>query len=589
MKTTVKIRRSIRAISPVISVLLMIAIAVAAALVAYAWIMGYMGSTTNKVGKAILIQSMGLNPGNEDYLRVYVQNVGQSTVEFDPTSCVYINDVRGTLSDFGTDGINVNPLPEGQTATIEVDLSALGISSDYIKVKVVTKGGTFSETKDTVTVSGLPSAYTLTLTTTPDDGSGGSVAQDPSPPYAPGTTVQLTANPEAGWSFSSWGGDLSGSTNPENILMNGDKTVTATFTQDEYSIIVTVDPSSAAGSVDADISPPYHYNDVVTLTPHANSGYTFDHWSGDGAAGTGDEWVVTVTDNMDVTAHFTVVRLPIYVSTANQVHDIPNVGSHSSFVDMQNDGAYDTLTETNVAGTASWTTPDSVNSKCGDESSHRATSAIDGNYGTYWRHDHEDAHWIVFDMGQSVTVTQVRIYQDNDNDHRWPSESGHYVDVYVSDSPTSWGSVDLDNWDANNGGGWQTSGTFSATGRYVILQMNSGHDEDHARMYEFQAYVAPPENYQLGLEVQFAGVTDYSYYTQLEIKTGTLATENLAVDYWDGASWQPLTIALTANTVNTFTVSLSGPTFDLRFIDTTRTGDTTPSTWQIDYVRLVAP
>lgn len=299
MKTRGKIRRSIKAVSPVISVLLMIAIAVAASLIAYAWIMGYIGGTTTKAGKAILIQSMATNPNNKDYLRVYVQNVGQGTVEFDPASCVYINDVRGTLTAFG---ININPLPVGQTATIEVDLSALGISTDFIKVKVVTKDGTFTETSNTVSVSGLPSGYTLTLIFNPAQGT---VGADPAPPYAPDTTVQLTATPQPGWSFYGWSGALTGSNNPENILMNGDKTVTATFTQNQYSIGVTVDPS-AGGYVTPDTSgQTYHYNDVVTLTPHANSGYAFDHWSGDGAAGTGNDWVVTVTGNMAATAHFT--------------------------------------------------------------------------------------------------------------------------------------------------------------------------------------------------------------------------------------------------------------------------------------------
>jgi hypothetical protein len=109
-----------------------------------------------------------------------------------------------------------------------------------------------------------------------------------------------------------------------------------------------------------------------------------------------------------------------------------------------------------------------------------------------------------------------------------------------------------------------------------------------ARVHEVDILSVSPPNYQLDLEVQFSGVTDYSYYTQLEIKTGVFSGENLEVYYWSG-SWQLLTNSLTASTTNTFTVSLSGPTFDLRFYDTTRTGDTNPDTWQIDYVRLVAP
>ena len=73
-----KLRKNIKAISPVLSTLLMIAVAVAASLVTYAWVMGYLNFTTSKVGKSILIQSIASvnvtnTPGQID-LVVYVQD-----------------------------------------------------------------------------------------------------------------------------------------------------------------------------------------------------------------------------------------------------------------------------------------------------------------------------------------------------------------------------------------------------------------------------------------------------------------------------------------------------------------------------------
>ena len=70
-----KFRRNTRAISPVIATLLMIAIAVVASLVTYAWVMGYMNFTTEKTGKAIQIQSVSYAPASHIFT-VYVQNVG---------------------------------------------------------------------------------------------------------------------------------------------------------------------------------------------------------------------------------------------------------------------------------------------------------------------------------------------------------------------------------------------------------------------------------------------------------------------------------------------------------------------------------
>ena len=91
VRNTTKFKRSIKAISPVIATLLMIAIAVVASLVVYAWVTGYIGGTTSTAGKAIQIQSASRN-SDTGVLTVYVQNVGQGPVEFKSGESVYVND-----------------------------------------------------------------------------------------------------------------------------------------------------------------------------------------------------------------------------------------------------------------------------------------------------------------------------------------------------------------------------------------------------------------------------------------------------------------------------------------------------------------
>jgi hypothetical protein len=60
----------------------------------------------------------------------------------------------------------------------------------------------------------------------------GLVARNPDlPTYTYGTNVTLTATAQLGWVFSSWGGDLTGSASPATLTVDGDKVVTATFTQ----------------------------------------------------------------------------------------------------------------------------------------------------------------------------------------------------------------------------------------------------------------------------------------------------------------------------------------------------------------------
>lgn len=54
------------------------------------------------------------------------------------------------------------------------------------------------------------------------------------PPYGvydPGTVVTLTATPSTNYLFEYWGGDLSGSVNPETIVMDENKEVSAVFSQ----------------------------------------------------------------------------------------------------------------------------------------------------------------------------------------------------------------------------------------------------------------------------------------------------------------------------------------------------------------------
>ena len=52
--------------------------------------------------------------------------------------------------------------------------------------------------------------------------------------YPRGTIVELFAIPDSGWVFSHWSGNLWGSQNPDSIVMDADKEVTANFVPDTY-------------------------------------------------------------------------------------------------------------------------------------------------------------------------------------------------------------------------------------------------------------------------------------------------------------------------------------------------------------------
>ena len=68
--------------------------------------------------------------------------------------------------------------------------------------------------------------YTLSVNT---EGNG-TVTKNPDQAlYAYNDVVKLTANPDPGWFFSQWSGNLTGNANPDTITIYGNTTVTASF------------------------------------------------------------------------------------------------------------------------------------------------------------------------------------------------------------------------------------------------------------------------------------------------------------------------------------------------------------------------
>ncbi|MEW6029461.1 MAG: InlB B-repeat-containing protein [Chloroflexota bacterium] len=154
--------------------------------------------------------------------------------------------------------------------------------------------------------------YTLTVNTV----GNGTVTRDPDQAiYHYGDVVQLTATPAIGWLFSAWSGSLTSTANPVNITIDANETVTATFTQIEYTLTVntvgngtvTRDPDQAT----------YHYGDVVQLTAAPAAGSSFSGWSGD-LTGSANPVNITIDGNKSVTATFTNIG---YTLTVNIVGD----------------------------------------------------------------------------------------------------------------------------------------------------------------------------------------------------------------------------------------------------------------------------
>lgn len=144
--------------------------------------------------------------------------------------------------------------------------------------------------------------YTLSVSV---PGGGGTVTQNPpGPNYPSGTTVTLTAVPNAGKKFVQWGGDASGTNPSTQVTMTGNKAVTATFDDDGEPLTITIAPSGGGTVTKSPNQNFYLPGTVVTLTAAPTAGWTFVNWSGD-ASGTNLTTTVTIgADGADVTATF---------------------------------------------------------------------------------------------------------------------------------------------------------------------------------------------------------------------------------------------------------------------------------------------
>jgi uncharacterized repeat protein (TIGR02543 family) len=178
----------------------------------------------------------------------------------------------------------------------------------------------------------------ITYTLTANNDSHGTVTLNPTGgTYASGTTVTLTPVPSQAYLFMSWSGTNSGDIidtgGVYTLVMNGDKTVQANFSQITYTLTadndghgtVTLSPSGGT----------YASGTSVILIPVANTGYQFSAWSGTNSGDilySGGVYTILMDGNKTIQANFTQIT---YTLTAgNDGHGTvtlsPSGGTYAS-------------------------------------------------------------------------------------------------------------------------------------------------------------------------------------------------------------------------------------------------------------------
>jgi len=221
----------------------------------------------------------------------------------------------------------------------------------------------WKDTRDNSTFSGNPLTITIDQNTTivvnftlPNQGFSLGTHKEPSNAtgtikripdqnrYDPGTSVSLTAISNVNWSFTHWSGALNGTQPQQTLLMDEDKSVTANFIADGYNITTQVQ-----GQGDIIITPQqasYMNGTEITLTASAETGWTFDHWSGN-LSGSQNPATLLMDEDKSVTAHF----IPLVYNLSITIHGngtiSPSEGNHSYSVGTEitisseaSDGAY---------------------------------------------------------------------------------------------------------------------------------------------------------------------------------------------------------------------------------------------------------
>jgi len=171
----------------------------------------------------------------------------------------------------------------------------------------------------------------------------GSVTPVSGSSYTCGTSVPVTATPANGYSFGQFSGALTGSTNPQSLVLNTNSTVTATFVQGTTCTL----SSSVTGSGSIMVSPSgtvFSCGTQLTITAVPATNYSFTGFSG-ALTGTTNPQMLTLNANSTVSAAFTQTSFPINVNVvgAGTVNENPSASAYAT-------GTVVTLTATPNAG-----------------------------------------------------------------------------------------------------------------------------------------------------------------------------------------------------------------------------------------------
>jgi uncharacterized repeat protein (TIGR02543 family) len=153
-----------------------------------------------------------------------------------------------------------------------------------------------------------------------------------------GDVVVLEAVPATGWHFVSWFGDVTGSTSPVYLVMDGTKDVVAGFALNTYTLAITGTNGTVKVNGGPKVLPwsgPCGAGEVVNLEAVPNEGFQFASWSGE-LVGSENPTTITMDSDHAVSVTFAVDLFSLVVSGTHgslNVDDVAQTLPYSAFYD----------------------------------------------------------------------------------------------------------------------------------------------------------------------------------------------------------------------------------------------------------------
>ena len=245
------------------------------------------------------------NSGPKEF-KVQYKTTGSTWIDVPSSNITVANDAfaLGVLSNIA--------LPEDAENQPTVSLRWVMRSNLQVSSGNVASGGT--SRIDDIVVNGklisVPVQHILTVSKT---GNGTVTPTIGDHTYNAGTSVTLTATPDAGWQFEKW--VINGTTFTSastQITINANTTAVATFTQITYKLTIFHIGNGTVFPVDGEST--HNVGESVTLTATPDQGWQFVKWEINGYSVNSASTQITINANTNAVATFSRITYKLTVS-----------------------------------------------------------------------------------------------------------------------------------------------------------------------------------------------------------------------------------------------------------------------------------